>query len=305
MSDTLFDVNLLPLTEKRFHGEIYGNFSKITFKDDKRIAKPKTYYDHFISNGYEYIIVNYHSVIAGAEEILKKHNFKTKFDRISMEPLFLAYRETSLQNTYQNRHSLVMCIMVCEGNTTQQIENFFNYYSSQGVDKIFMYRCGNLADMPDYPQRDFVEYFEWDFNPAFLNYEEGKRMHYLQVPLYNMFSRKIAAHCDWTIYCDLDEYIYSKTNSTIKEHLKNSNKESHLFCDHRYGYIDFTTNISCYESTTTQPLRGKSIINTSLSTPTYKVSVHRGEKTLSDTDLILVHIKRNAMNKIFTETHKL
>jgi hypothetical protein len=294
MESALFDINLLPLIEYRLN----GLRDKLKTTEENKWARPVTHYDHFVSEGHEYVIVNIQSVLAGAEEVLKNAGFVTNFSPITnMEQTFLAYRPTLAKNTFKEKADIVMCVMVCETNSNQQIKDFIQYYQNQGVDRIFLYYCGELSEMPSYPEHKLVEYLEWNYNPFWIELN-NKKVHYLQVPLYNMFLKKISMHCNWTIFCDLDEYIQSKTHKDIKDHL--NQKQNHIFCDHKIAKICFDNKRIVYEMNSSAPNRGKSIIFGKKVAVDYKANVHRFAETEPDNNLHMYHDRRNSYKYLET-----
>jgi hypothetical protein len=280
----LFDISLLPLKNLTLEG--------IRDKSDiKESIKPITFYDHFVTKGHEYIIVNVQSVLSGAEKLLRENAFTTIFTKpFEKEQLFLAYRETSNKDTFKQSHDIVICVYFIE-NTNSEIELFFDYYFKQGIEKIFMFYCGKLEDRPNLPQRNFVEYFSWDYSPFWILDPITKtKAHYVQIPLYNVFAKKISPHCNWTIFCDLDEYIFSNTHKTIKAHLNSS--KSHLFTNHRWAKVDSSRKNIKYENKSSIKERGKNLLKGNLINPSDKINIHQNLKNLNcefDENLLMFH----------------
>lgn len=262
-----FDVNKLPT----FNKQIKVSRSKLsgTYTID-----PITHYDQFVSKGYEYLILPHYLKTTNAENILQNYNFVTVDNcyKKDYEPSFLAFRETSLPNTYIHTHDIVMCVYFLQ-NKNEEIERFFDYYLAQGVEKIFMYYCGRLSERPNLPQRKEVEYLEWPHVFWHEPPEYTHPVHNLQIPLYNMFAKKIGMSCNWSIFCDLDEYIKAP-NHTLKEYLNNYMEPTHLFTQHRYSCINFNTNEVVVEPQVTNPQRGKLILKGSILTPPDMLNVH-------------------------------
>jgi hypothetical protein len=281
---SLFDSSLLPVSDIIYKGGRQRLEPGVQYD-----IIPIPFYDHFVSKGYEYFILPVQSHDTEANNILKKEGFKTVMShKKTNEPHFIAYRETKLPNTYTQKHDIVMCVYFLQ-NTNADIEKFLDYYLSQGIDKIFMYYCGNLSDRPDLPQRKNVEYLEWKYiHFLFMPQQDTTTwQHYAQVPLYNVFAKKIAPHCNWSFYSDIDEFIKAP-KGTLKEYLTSSNINRHLFTQHRWAKIDFTNNQVEYEEHTNEPLRGKSIIKGSLIEPQLIMHNHRSMKA-EDSDLLMFH----------------
>ena len=234
------------------------------------------FHDHFVCNGFEFIVLPY-PTLSVADDVLKAHNFKTHYGTPckGWEPFYFGYRKTQLPNTYNNTHNIVMCVYFFR-NPNIEIERFFEYYYSQGIDKIFMYYCGKLTDRPNLPQRDYVEYFEWDFIhfidrvPA----EPPKKELFSQTYLYNAFMHKISPLCNWTFFCDLDEYI-QVPKYTLKEYLALPTHCTHLFTHHRLANINFQTNVITSEHIVTQPHLGKTIIKGDLVKNSHVMGNHK------------------------------
>lgn len=259
----MFNNSLLPVSSTIYKGGRQRLENGIEYD-----ILPIPFYEHFVSKGYEYIILPMQSEDTDAEKILKLNNFQTVVSpKKTNEPHFIAYRETTLPNTYTQKHDIAMCVYFLQ-NTNTEIERFLDYYLSQGIDKIFMYYCGSLSDRPDLPQKEKVEYIEWKYiHFLFFNYQ-GTTLwqHYAQVPLYNVFAKKIAPHCNWSFYSDIDEFIKAP-EGTLKEYLNSYTGNNHLFTQHRWAKIDFKTkHIEC-EDVTNEPVRGKTILKGNLIQP--------------------------------------
>jgi hypothetical protein len=281
----LFNTNLLPQTKETFEGK----FDKI---EKYAPIKPSKFYDHFVTKGYEYLILDVQSVLGGAENILKEHKFITNFSEpFELEQLFLAFRETSEPDTYKQKHNIVMCVYFFQ-NPNSELEFFFDYYHKQGIEKIFMFYCGKSENRPNLPTRDFVEYLSFDYTPFWiLNPKTKQRAHYLQIPLYNIFVKKISPHCSWTIFCDLDEFIYSLNHKSIKLHLEKAS--SHLLTNHRWAKVKFNNNQISYENKTSSPIRAKNVLKGTLIKPPDIIKIHEfsesEDKCSIDENLLMFH----------------
>lgn len=290
MSTKLYNTRLLPILD----GQLIGRKYK-----DKEVhtLNPISHYDHFVSKGYEYIILPHYSKLTTSENLLQNNNFTTSYVTSNpTEITFIAYRETILPDTYQHKHDIVMCVYFLQ-NENEEIERFFDYYLAQGVEKIFMYYCGKLSDRPNLPQRNEVEYLEW--NHIFHHYESltNRLIHNLQIPLYNMFAKKIAMHCNWSIFCDLDEYIKAP-NSTLKTYLDNYIKENHLFTQHKFACVNEEKNqIEYLCNGFNSSGRGKTILKGSIITSSDTMNVHRSLKA-KDSDLLMFHNKEHLFSPL-------
>ena len=255
-----FNLDLLPLNKDI---NIKGSNLNLPTENNGVVLK-KAYYDHFISKNYEIIILNIHTILSGAQKVLEEQGFTLLIDGVmETEKVYLAYRPTSLSNTYRDSHNIVMCVYYSSLNTAEEINYFLTYYKNQGVDKVFMYYFGEQNQKHKLPQYNWVEYLDWNFTPHHIFFVEEvpntkELYHYSQVPLYNMFIKKISPHCNWTFFCDLDEYAYASLN-TLESYLQN--QTGHRYTDHRYSNINFKTNEIIYEKTPSHPGGRKTIVD--------------------------------------------
>jgi len=235
----LFDITLLPQLQKPLTGYIRNCSQPTSFLETQNIICPRIY-DQFVTNNVEYIILPIQMVEVSVK-ILQDNNFTVVTHNDYHEPICIAYKSTTLPDTYTNTHNIVMCVYFLQNNN-QEIDTFFDYYYKQGVEKIFLYYCGKLNDRPNLPSRDYVEYCEWSYVHRVLDESINTKIHFSQVPLYNMFAKKIGMHSNWSIYCDLDEYLYHPIN-TLKEYL--ADKQNHLFTQHRFSMVIIILNYVC------------------------------------------------------------
>lgn len=280
----LFDVSRLPISSTIYK----GGRQRLENGTEYDII-PVSYYDHFICNGYEYIILPMQSEDTDAKQILQSNNFQTIISpKKTNEPHFIAYRKTTLPDTYTQKHNIAMCVYFLQNSNTE-IERFLDYYLAQGIDKIFMYYCGSLSERPDLPQREQVEYLEWKYLHFLFFPYQGVTLwqHYAQVPLYNVFAKKIAPHCNWSFYSDIDEFIKAP-EGTLKDYLYSTTINNHLFTQHRWAKIDFkANNVEC-EAETNEPSRGKTILKGSLILPQGTMCNHKSMHP-SACSLLMLH----------------
>jgi hypothetical protein len=285
MYSELFDTSLLPLSNDQYTGT-----KRLIDTDIQFLLPPKTHYDQFVTNGYEFVFLTIQSVDAGGMDILKQNGFKC-IKRYNSEPCYFGFRPTRLDNNYKNKHSIVMCVYFLQ-NPNNQIEKFLDYYTSQGVEKIFMYYCGKLSDRPNLPQRENVEYFEWDYIHYVHNFQKQITQHYSQVPLYNIFSKKIAPHCDWSIYCDIDEFIkVANKKQTIKDYLYNSKIDNHIYLNEYKCYIDFKNKKILYDVLEKNETFGKTILNSNHIHKESYAENHRMMNASTDENLKMFHFR--------------
>ena len=281
---SLFNLNLIPTSHTTLVGYVRINNNNLVETLDIKCTR---FYEQFVSNNVEYIVMPI-LMLNSSKLVLEENNFTISPHYGYEEPIYFAYKVTDEQNTYKYTHDIVMCVYFLN-NSNIEIEMFFDYYMKQGVEKIFMYYCGNLADRTNLPQREYVEYYEWNFINRVKDPLSNNVIHYSQVPLYNMFAKKIGIHCNWSVYVDLDEYIYHPT-CTLKEYL--ADKQTHLFTQHRFSKVNPITKICMHESITNFPGRGKSILKGSEINVSDCIRVHRSCNAIN-CDLLLLHNKRS------------
>jgi hypothetical protein len=299
--DEMFDVDLLPSYPNKLRG-----FRRINGQPEELehpITVPKIY-DQFVTNNIEYLVlpfINYNELTV---RILKENNFIILESNVltGKEPVFMAFRSTKLNDTYENTHDIVMCVYFLQ-NSNEEIIRFVNYYTSQGIEKIFMYYCGDLSKRTDLPVFDNVAYFEWNYVNRVLKPEQyhdtekqglqsfvkNNGIHFSQVPLYNSFSKKIGKKSNWTFLVDLDEFVIAP-NKSLKEYLKDDALTTHLFTDHRRAHIDFKNGTAFFESSCIHKGGGKTILKKSKILDKSIMNVHRADRP-TESDLIMLHHK--------------
>ena len=125
--------------------------------------------------------------------------------------MLILYRVTN-----KKEKPLKVCICTLGKNENRYIREFVQYYKEIGVDKIFLYDNNNINDekfeeiISDYLNKKLVKIFNW----------RGK--HKAQFHIYKDCYFKYNKIFDWFIFYDIDEYIYLKNYSNIKEFLKES-----------------------------------------------------------------------------------
>lgn len=283
-TDVLFDVDSLPQLQTPLIGYVRATNRRIMLVELEQKMICTKVYQQFVTNNIEYLILPLQTFEL-TQDILLKNNFSTVARNTQGDQsAYFAYRPTNLSNTYKYTHNIVMCVYFLN-NTVEEIKRFFDYYSNQGVDRIFMYYCGKLTERPNLPQRSFVEYHEWGFINRVKDLTTRLKKHYAQPQLYNMFAKKIGIHCNWSIYVDLDEYIYHPSH-TLKEYL--ADKQTCLFTDHRFSIVDPITKICMHESITSFPGKGKTILKGSEIKIIDAMYVHRSCRA-KNCDLLLLH----------------
>jgi hypothetical protein len=310
----LFNKELLP---------IYNGYMRGWSWDDLHASPPissRSFYDHFVANGLEILMLTYQSVAAGAEKILTEHGFKCVFDEINPvkhhEPLFLAYRKTNLENTYKEKHSIVVCAGIKPFYTRFEIKQFCEYYFQQGVEKIFLYCLGHKKkDNLDLLPLENVIYDEWNFYPDRILNRGGFKFLYQGTQMFESFAKKIGVFCDWLILVALDDFITVKSKKkTLKEYLTSLKNPHHIYCPFKHADLqkkqikinNFSTR--CLE--TRDQERGRSILKGNLINIEHRIRVFQSSHINIDNNLICANIgssvynpaedPRNQGNVIFT-----
>lgn len=110
-------------------------------------------------------------------------------------------------------------------NDYKHIENFYQYYKSQGVDRFCLYYNGVLKNMEDkFFKRPDIEYFEWN-----IKYwgESGNHTHHAQLLFLTHVRVRYIGTCDYLLLNDIDEYIYTPKYKLI-EYLKENPSDSYM-----------------------------------------------------------------------------
>ena len=131
MRNTLFDLSSIP-----FLTDIKGKW--FWWEKAKEYIKPLSFYDHFVTNHTEYIILPVYLFEKATINLLEDSGFKF-IVRGTNEPLFIAYRPTNCANTFTEDYKLVICTLFSKLNTYSEIKRYVDYYLSQDVDKLFLY----------------------------------------------------------------------------------------------------------------------------------------------------------------------
>lgn len=289
MRNTLFDTSALP-----FVTDIKGKchwWEKVTYN-----INSFSFYDHFVTNHTEYIILPVYLFERNTINLLQDNGFKF-IVRGTNEPLFIAYRSTNCTNTFIEEYKLVVCTLFSTLNTYLDLKCFVDYYLSQDVDKLFLFFNGKITDINNFPKYSQVEYLEWNFT-YWQSFEHTRQLnHHAQPSLYNAFVRKISPFCDWTCFIDLDEFIKTPNNSTLKAYLNNffplkdKDMSKNLLLEHRFAQLNNETNIIFYEKECSFPSKSKCIVN-KLQAETSRVHVHRTAPFINS-NLLLLHTKHN------------
>jgi hypothetical protein len=122
--------------------------------------------------------------------------------------------------------------------TNEELEQFYQYYRTQGVEKFFMFYNGKLNERENLPVHMDIEYIEWDF--VYWTIVDGREYHHAQEAALTTFYHKYSNCFDYVITCDTDEYIYIE-NDTIKNLLKikYENFNQSFWVPNRFCYIDW------------------------------------------------------------------
>ncbi len=301
----LFDSTHLPITNTIYKG------GRLKIEESQWYdISPTKVYSQFVSLGFEYIVLTPYVLEAETDSILKENKFTViKSHPRCREPYFFGFRKTQLPDTYNKFHDIVMCVYFLQ-NSNEEIQNFVNYYTAQGIEKIFMYYCGQLSKRRDLPVFSNVEYFEWNYlhyfyypiDPSNKPYYSRCRkypgyfwQHYAQPQLYNMFAKKIATKCNWAFFVDLDEYVITN-NRDIKTHLTNLDSKKHLLVKNYWSKINFSnytaeTEMYCIDK------RYKNILYGPKIQPSDVIHIHTTSNSLlaNEKEIRMLH-HRNELN---------
>jgi hypothetical protein len=115
-----------------------------------------------------------------------------------------------------NDKEIKVCLCTPGKNENKYIKEFVEHYKNYGVDKIFLYDNNDLdgeffeKEINDYINDKFVE---------IVNFRGKKKALLLMM---NDCYRKNFRNYDWLIFFEIDEYIYLKDFTNIKEYLNNT-----------------------------------------------------------------------------------
>ena len=130
--------------------------------------------------------------------------------------IFIFFLILILYKVENKKKKIKVCICTLGKNENRYIREFVQYYEKFGVDKIFLYDNNNINDekfeevINDYIKKKLVKIFNW------------RGIHKAQILIYKDCYFKYNKIFDWFIFYDIDEYIYLKNYSNIKEFLTES-----------------------------------------------------------------------------------
>lgn len=154
--------------------------------------------------------------------VIKKINFNIYNKiKIFMIQIILIYIIIDLLNKIKNYNTkknknfnnIKVCICTLGKQENKYIKEFVEYYKNYGVDKIILYDNNDLNGerfeevISDYINNKFVEISNW----------RGKKM--VQFKIMNNCYQNNYKIFDWLIFYDIDEFIFLKNFSNIKEFL--------------------------------------------------------------------------------------
>ena len=124
------------------------------------------------------------------------------------------YNNRLLKKSKKNEKNINICICTIGKKENKYIREFVEYYVNYGVDKIFLYDNNDKEGerfedvLNDFIKNKFVEILNW----------RGRKREQLNVfkHCYNNNFKKF----DWLLFYDLDEYIYLRNYTNIKDFLK-------------------------------------------------------------------------------------
>jgi len=136
-----------------------------------------------------------------------------------------------------------VCLCTIGRNENLYVREFTNYYQRLGIDKIFIYdnnkKNGEKFDLilKDYIDKGFVHIidFRGKYSPQMESMEDCRKQNF--------------KNYDWLLFFDLDEYLYLRNFSNIKEFLNQKHFEK---CQriHLNWYIHTDNNLLYYDNRT-------------------------------------------------------
>jgi len=140
-------------------------------------------------------------------------------------------------------YRIKVCICTIGRNENLYVREFANYYERLGIDKIFIYdnnkKNGENFDLilKDYIDKGFVQIidFRGKYSPQLESMEDCKKSNF--------------KNFDWLLFFDLDEYLFLRNYSNIKDFL---NQKHFGKCQriHLNWYIHTDNNLLYYDNRT-------------------------------------------------------
>lgn len=92
---------------------------------------------------------------------------------------------------------------------------FYNYYKKQGVEHFYMYYNGKITDeIKKYYDKEDITLIEWDY--VYWNDNAKYSTHYAQLgQIHDAIYRFGKDKYEYMVFCDLDEYFYTKSVNLI------------------------------------------------------------------------------------------
>ena len=128
--------------------------------------------------------------------------------------IFLLIIIISLLNILINNHEYKICLCTIGKQENKYIIEYINYYKNFGVDKIFLY--DNNAQNSEKFEDIIFEYINNGF-VELINYRGEKK---IQIKAFDDCYQKNYKKYNWLIFYDVDEFLYLKNYSNIKNFLK-------------------------------------------------------------------------------------
>jgi len=113
-------------------------------------------------------------------------------------------------------NNIKICVCTIGKNENRYIREFISYYIKYGVDKIILYDNNNIdgerfeKQINDFIYKRFVEIKNW------------RGIKHPQIKMYNNCYKLYNRKFEWLIFSDIDEFIFLKSYSNIKDYLKQS-----------------------------------------------------------------------------------
>ena len=129
-------------------------------------------------------------------DLARKGNIKPKISKKNVD--------------YSKKKNYNISICSIGKNENLYIKEFVEYYKNIGLDKIYLFDNNDLEG----------EYFDKILNnyikDKFVEIIDVRGLSSIQIPIYNYCYQKNKDKYDWIGFLDLDEYLYIKSNESIK-----------------------------------------------------------------------------------------
>jgi len=271
-------------------------------------------YLHIISSFYNYNNPNFDEMLVMCNDytlVLAKHlkHIETESFIILMYQISynynyeikVIYRNKSntynLINSPNDKFNFLTLTTLCK-NDYKLINIFYDYYKKEGVDFFYIYYNGLITnDIRETFNKPDIKLLQWNFRYWNDNVPKQFNHHSQPSQIHHYLYKYGKYETEYSIFNDLDEYLKTNENTTIRQYLINHNPDSVIFYNKWSETLDlqipekFPTKI--YVDNVIENYRTKCIYKTnkviSIKIHSYRQFTSRVRKIINDTNNVMYH----------------